>query len=155
MLLEARGWTACGAFDAAGKAECRDSAGNPAWAHLTDMARQWNRALAVGVSQRPQGPMAEPTLRSGEISAAIDKRRALSRVGPTALEVTFAPCPKMVDGRHANNTWLQEMPDPVTKLVWDNAAILSPTTAKQLGVKNKDVVTIALGSRSIRAGVWV
>ena len=52
-----------------------------------------------------------------------------------SLEVTFAPCPKMVDGRHANNTWLQEMPDPVTKLVWDNAAILSPATAKALGLE--------------------
>jgi molybdopterin-containing oxidoreductase family iron-sulfur binding subunit len=154
-LLEARGWTACGAFDETGKAECRDSGGNPAWAHLTDVTRQWNRGLATGISQRPQGPMAAPALRSGEIFAAIDKVRTPERVGPAALEVTFAPCPKMVDGRHANNTWLQEMPDPVTKLVWDNAAILSPATAKQLGVQNKDVISIALGQRSIRAGVWV
>ena len=155
MILEARGWTACGAFDEMGKAECRDSAGNLALSHLSDVARQWNRALAAGISQRPQGPMAEPMLRSSEISAAMDKRRAPASVGPSALEVTFAPCPKMFDGRHANNTWLQEMPDPVTKLVWDNAAILSPATGKQLGIKSKDIVTITLGPRSIRAGVWV
>jgi Fe-S-cluster-containing dehydrogenase component/anaerobic selenocysteine-containing dehydrogenase len=155
MLLEARGWTACGAFDDTGKAECRDSAGNPAWAHLTDVERQWNRALATGISQRPQGPMPGPTLRTSDISAAINKEPAPARATPTALEVTFAPCPKMVDGRHANNTWLQEMPDPITKLVWDNAAILSPATAKQLGVEKKDVVTIALGARSMNAAVWI
>jgi molybdopterin-containing oxidoreductase family iron-sulfur binding subunit len=47
------------------------------------------------------------------------------------------------------------MPDPVTKLVWDNAAILSPATAKALGVQNKDVVRIAVGDRAITSGVWI
>ena len=61
----------------------------------------------------------------------------------------------MVDGAHANNTWLQEMPDPVTKLVWDNAAIVSPATAKALGIESKDVIKITVGDRSITAGVWV
>jgi Fe-S-cluster-containing dehydrogenase component/anaerobic selenocysteine-containing dehydrogenase len=155
MALASRGWMACGAFDETGKAECRDSAGNTIWAHITDVERQWNRSLATGIAQRPQGPMQGLSLRPGEIAAAIEKRKALSRLGPNALEVTFAPCPKMVDGRHANNTWLQEMPDPVTKLVWDNAAIVSPATASELGLKSKDLVTISLGPRSIRAGVWI
>ena len=62
--------------------------------------------------------------RSPPPSTAARPRRA----APGAFEVTFAPCPKMVDGRYANNTWLQELPDVVTKLVWDNAAILSPAT---------------------------
>ena len=61
----------------------------------------------------------------------------------------------MVDGRHANNTWLQEMPDPVTKLVWDNAAILSPATAQSLGVASKDVLKISVGDRSITAAAWI
>jgi Fe-S-cluster-containing dehydrogenase component/anaerobic selenocysteine-containing dehydrogenase len=155
MLLGSRGLSGCGAFDDMGKAECRDTAGNAAWAHITDVERQWNRALATGIAQRPQAPMQGLTLRQVEIAAAIDRRRPAVRVGPGALEVTFAPCPKMVDGRHANNTWLQEMPDPVTKLVWDNAAILSPATAKELGLESKDVVTIAVGPRSIRAAVWI
>ena len=91
--------------------------------------------------------------RHAEILAAIRKRQAPARVGPGSLEVTFAPCPKMVDGRYANNTSLQELPDPVTKLVWDNAAIGSPATAKELGVDNQDIVSIAVGPRSIRAAV--
>jgi Fe-S-cluster-containing dehydrogenase component/anaerobic selenocysteine-containing dehydrogenase len=155
VVLGGRGLLGCGPFDAAGKAECHDVAGNVAWAHMLDVERHWNRALATGIAQRPQGPIQGLSLRQGEIAAAIDKRPAMPRVGPGALEVTFAPCPKMVDGRHANNTWLQEMPDPVTKLVWDNAALLSPATAKELGLGSSDVVTIALGPRSIRAAVWV
>jgi len=38
------------------------------------------------------------------------------------------------DGRYANNSWMQEMPDPVTKLTWDNALLVSPKTATALGV---------------------
>ena len=104
------------------------------------------------VRRRPGSPR---PIRVGDIAAAIDKSALPAPVGPGALEVTFAPCPKMVDGAHANNTWLQEMPDPVTKLVWDNAAIVSPATAKALGVDSKDVIKIAVGDRSITAGVWV
>ena len=72
-------------------------------------------------------PASRPSLAAGGVAAAIDGRKAPAR-GPGAFEVTFAPCPKMVDGRYANNTWLQELPDRVTKLVWDNAAIVSPAT---------------------------
>ena len=41
----------------------------------------------------------------------------------------------MLDGRHAHNAWLQELPDPVTKVTWDNYACLSPAAATKLGVR--------------------
>ena len=50
------------------------------------------------------------------------------------LEITFHPSYALYDGRFANNSWLQEMPDPLTRLTWDNAAIFSPATAEKLGV---------------------
>ncbi len=53
------------------------------------------------------------------------------------IEVVFAPCTKVDDGRHANNGWLQELPDPITKLTWDNAALISPAFAKKLGHDQK------------------
>src|SRR6185312_5979501 len=104
------------------------------------------RSLAVGSMQRsqPNAPV-QVTFRSPDVGAAIEKRTAPAKVGPGSLEVTFAPCPKMVDGANANNTWLQELPDPVTKLVWDNAAIVSPATAKALGIQNKDLLKITVG----------
>ena len=46
------------------------------------------------------------------------------------------------DGRHAHNPWLQELPDPITKVVWDNYANLSPATAKDLGIGEDDVVRL-------------
>jgi molybdopterin-containing oxidoreductase family iron-sulfur binding subunit len=143
----------CGPFDPSGSSECHDATGKPHTLHVSDVEHEWNRSLAKGVIQRA-APAQAPDLKAAEIATAIGSRKAPPRPAPGALEVTFAPCPKMFDGRYANNTWLQELPDPVTKLVWDNAAILSPATAAQLGVKDKDVVTIAVGGRSVTAGVW-
>ena len=50
----------------------------------------------------------------------------------------------MDDGRYANNGWLQELPDPITKLTWDNAAMMSPNFAKSLGIETGDLVQISI-----------
>jgi molybdopterin-containing oxidoreductase family iron-sulfur binding subunit len=52
------------------------------------------------------------------------------------LELVFRPDPTIHDGRFANNGWLQELPKPIFKLTWDNAAIVSPATAARLGIRN-------------------
>jgi molybdopterin-containing oxidoreductase family iron-sulfur binding subunit len=52
------------------------------------------------------------------------------------LEVIFRPDPTIHDGRFANNGWLQELPKPITRLTWDNAALMSPRTARDLGIRN-------------------
>lgn len=54
-----------------------------------------------------------------------------------AMEVVFQPCSKIWDGRHVNNGWLQEAPDPVSKVTWDNAALISVKTAKALEIDLK------------------
>ena len=54
----------------------------------------------------------------------------------------------MDDGRYANNGWLQELPDPITKLTWDNAALISPAYAKKLGVLTGDLIQIAINEKS-------
>jgi MoCo/4Fe-4S cofactor protein with predicted Tat translocation signal len=71
------------------------------------------------------------------------------------LEIVFRPDPTIGDGRYANNGWLQEIPKPLTKLTWDNAAMLSPTTAERLRVSNGDVVKLSLNGREVRAPIWI
>jgi len=86
--------------------------------------------------------------------------------GPGNLDVVFHRDYKLDDGRHNNNGWLQELPDPITKLTWDNAILMSPKTAQELGVAQPSkldqtqrfydqVVEIQLGGRTVRGPVWV
>ena len=70
------------------------------------------------------------------------------------LEVIFRPDPTIYDGRFANNGWLQELPKPITKLTWDNAAIISPATAHRFNVDNRRHGEAHLsGPHAARAGV--
>ncbi len=78
---------------------------------------------AVNVAFDPQ--------RSGSVFA---KNPALVALSADNLEVRFATDHKMDDGRFANNGWLQECPDPMTKIAWDNAILVSPRLAKELGI---------------------
>jgi molybdopterin-containing oxidoreductase family iron-sulfur binding subunit len=71
------------------------------------------------------------------------------------LEVVFRPDPNVLDGRYANNGWLQELPKPLSKLTWDNAAYVSYNTAQDYQLKNEDVIEIALDGRTARMPVWV
>jgi molybdopterin-containing oxidoreductase family iron-sulfur binding subunit len=71
-----------------------------------------------------------------------------------SLEVFFYRDAKMDDGRFANNGWMQELPDPITKLTWDNAVLVSRKTARELGVQNGDLVEITLNGRSVTGPIW-
>ncbi len=72
-----------------------------------------------------------------------------------ALEVVFRPDPAIGDGEWANNGWLQELPKPITRLTWDNAAMVSPATAETLGTTTGDFVTISVNGGSLNAGVYI
>jgi molybdopterin-containing oxidoreductase family iron-sulfur binding subunit len=94
------------------------------------------------------------TLNEGGIAPAIAavKNPALSK---SSLEVVFYRDYSLDDGRYSNNGWLQELPDPITKIVWDNPILISHRTAQELGVKNSDMVDVQLGGRSVRGPIWV
>lgn len=70
------------------------------------------------------------------------------------LEVIFYRDAKVDDGRYANNGWMQELPDPVAKITWDNAVLVSRKTARELGVANGDVVEISLNGRKVSGPIW-
>ena len=74
---------------------------------------------------------------------------------PVGLEIVFLPSPSLHDGRFANDGWLQELPDPLTKLTWDNPALVSPKTAESLGLANEDVVRVDYAGRSLELPVWL
>ncbi len=115
-----------------------------------DFEAWWRRAVHDGVVADTALPPKTPTLHGENISV----RARAPRLGGK-LEVIFRPDPAVYDGRFANNGWLQELPRPVTKLTWDNAAIVSPATAHYLGVKTGDMLQLTYQGRSLRAPAWV
>lgn len=111
-----------------------------------DFEKFWNRSVHDGViANTASKPV---TMRgSAAVSAALP---------PSApIEVVFRTDPTVYDGRYGNNGWLQELPKPMTKLTWDNAAILSPALAKSLGVQNDDRVRISVADGHVEAGVLI
>jgi Fe-S-cluster-containing dehydrogenase component len=66
------------------------------------------------------------------------------------VEVVLTPDASVYDGRYLDNPWLQEAPDPITKLTWDNAAWLSVRTFRDLGLKKDgDMVTVTVGEKKL------
>lgn len=115
-----------------------------------DFERAWRAALERGSLPAPAAQtVATPRLAEAALKKLAPPRRT------RGLVVQFVPSPAVYDGRFANNPWLQELPQPLTKLTWDNAAYLSPATAHRLGVKTGDVLEIAYAGRRLEAPAWV
>jgi molybdopterin-containing oxidoreductase family iron-sulfur binding subunit len=71
------------------------------------------------------------------------------------VEVVWQASPNMYDGRFAGIGWLQELPHPITKITWDNAALISQSMADVFGLSNGDVVKIDVNNRSLEIPVWI
>ncbi len=139
-----------------------------------DFNKFWRKALHDGFITKPSDNSRAGTEQS---SASFAVGQGLASVASAqaseGLEIVFRPDPTIHDGRFANNGWLQEAPKPITTLVWDNAAIMSPATAARLGLgttsngiaTNKlgyiggefvvDQVDLTLDGRTVRAPVWI
>ncbi|TWU23859.1 Tetrathionate reductase subunit B precursor [Novipirellula galeiformis] len=118
-------------------------------------ARQWRQLLHDGFSD---------DVKYGESLEVSGEAKALTAKSPVAItpeeldadnfEVIFVPADGLYDGRFANNGWLQELPQALTKLTWDNAALLSPSTAKKLGVHHGLVVALTQGDATVEMPVY-
>ena len=110
-------------------------------------------------------------LNSAGVALAVARKHELPAVGRDSIEVRFVAGLTVDDGRFANNGWLQECPDPITKISWDNAVLISPRLAKDLGIdspaslvqvarkdladfdkgrENARVVEVTVGGRKLR-----
>lgn len=95
---------------------------------------------------------------TAKLVSELDKQLPLGRLprsaGDEQLEVVISSGSSTYDGRFANNAWLQETPDAISKLTWDNAAAMSPATAKQLGVTHGDVIQLAANNGHVDLPVF-
>ena len=111
--------------------------------------KAWRKVVHDGLAANTALPAADT------LPPSSSKAVASQEAAPGALEIVFKPDYTVWDGRFCNNGWLQETPKPITKLMWDNAALLSPRLAERLGVRNEDVVALTFQGRSVHAPVWI
>jgi molybdopterin-containing oxidoreductase family iron-sulfur binding subunit len=121
--------------------------------------RKWlNDGVIPGTKFAPINP---------ELKLSVTSLPAATAVPADQVEYIFRPDPSVYDGRFANNGWLQELPKPVTKLTWDNAALVSPKFAQKKDLAHKvvsrggehgqirsAVVDIALNGSKVTAAAW-
>jgi MoCo/4Fe-4S cofactor protein with predicted Tat translocation signal len=129
-----------------------------------EFAARWQTALHDGIIR----DSAFPVITTIQSRIPAGSAKAAPTPNATDLEIVFQTDPSIFDGRYANNGWLQELPKATTKLTWDNAAIMSPRTAKELileygafahggehGGYDAPLVMLKLGDREVRAPVWI
>ncbi|HEY3789841.1 MAG TPA: 4Fe-4S dicluster domain-containing protein, partial [Urbifossiella sp.] len=131
--------------------------------NAADFDTFWNSAVQKGVVAET----ARPKEHTPTLSKNWAKESSLL-ASNESLELSFRPDPFLFDGRFANNGWLQELPKPVTKLTWGNAAFMSPATAANLGIRmdtvghggqhagvETDVVELRYRGRSVRGPAFI
>jgi molybdopterin-containing oxidoreductase family iron-sulfur binding subunit len=108
----------------------------------------WKKALNDGVLAGT---------KAAEIKPTVDGKRLhpSPAVVANGIEVGFVPSATTWDGRFANNAWMQEAPDPITKLVWTNVALISPAMGREKGWKDGDMVALTRGNLKLEAAVMV
>jgi MoCo/4Fe-4S cofactor protein with predicted Tat translocation signal len=128
-----------------------------------DFEKFWRKTLNDGVVANTAYPAISVSSKFSAASLPASKPAAGEE-----LEFIFRPDPTVYDGRFANNGWLQELPKPVTKLTWDNAALVSPRTAEKLALTHSvaarggehgqilsNVIDIALSNSKVTAAAWI
>ncbi|MBI2815792.1 MAG: TAT-variant-translocated molybdopterin oxidoreductase [Acidobacteria bacterium] len=122
------------------KRQSRD--GNGAGAAGADFQSFWDASVEAGIAQIKTASTTHPFR-----GAAVAAPAAAGALSADEFSLVLYPKVALGDGRHAHNPWLQELPDPISKITWDNYASVSPAAATRLGLKEGDVVRLELQSR--------
>jgi MoCo/4Fe-4S cofactor protein with predicted Tat translocation signal len=102
---------------------------------------QWRSVLHTGYLAADQERHKQfPTINLEAVLKTVSRQDQAVMSG---IEVTFYPDPSVYDGRYINNAWLQELPDPQTKITWGNAALVSPGDAEKLAIGHGDILEVS------------
>ena len=115
-----------------------------------DFKRFWYGALHDGAILVDESPKSLGSFNNSAFNGLKNTTTNLS-----GYAVILSESYSIGDGKYANNGWLQELPHPVSKMTWDNYAAISKNTAKELGVKNDDKISVAVGNRTLEIPVLI
>ncbi len=109
--------------------------------------RVWKRSLHDGVVAK--------SARDAQQVRVGPMKLTQPAAAPAEFDITFLSDASMYDGRHANSGWLQELPDPITKMTWDNPALISKSDADRAGIKTGDIINIKVAGRSLDIAAYI
>jgi MoCo/4Fe-4S cofactor protein with predicted Tat translocation signal len=111
----------------------------------------WRRSLHNGVIADSAPDPVQPSLSGSFASDVADALIGASN----DFEVIFRLDPRIYDGRFSYNSWLHEIPHPLTKITWDNFAMISANTADALRLDNEQIISITVGNNIMEIPVYV
>jgi len=139
-----------------------------------DFEASWKKFIHDGVLENSAPKPVAVQISAEKLNNAVAQFAPPQSAGGDQYEIVFHRDYSVDDGRYNNNGWLQETPDPITKIVWENAFLVSPKTAQALSlslaagrdpedyknndigvVKGHDVVELEIGGRKITGPVWI
>lgn len=109
----------------------------------------WNVSLRDGFVKGSGGQTAQVAFNSGALNGLLADAKPAAAPSESAFEVVLAPSSHAWDGRYIANAWLQEAPDPVTKLTWDNAAWIGSKSFHDLKLKEGQMITISVNGSEL------
>lgn len=118
---------------------------------ITSQDAFWNKALQEGVFE-PSPVAATVVTFAGNIQNAAS---ALAATKSEGLDVVLYEKVGIGNGAQANNPWLQELPDPISKVCWDNYVAMSPKMAESKGLKQGNVVEVKIGNKTVKGPVYL
>ncbi len=117
----------------------------------TSYEKSWRTVLHDGLLKGSGSPAVQISVDAKSIASQI---AVTGPADPDRTEIVFGVS-HLYDGRFANVGWLQELPDPITKLTWDNVASMSKSTADSLGVENGDMIQLELQGHTVNMPIWI
>lgn len=118
------------------------------------LGKAWRKVLHDGVYANSN--METASLKMDAIKNAVAKAsKAVKVPAKESLDVVFYSSSSINEEAFANNGWMQEVPDPVTKVSWDNVALINPKTAESLGVNARDLIQLTVNGKTIEIVAWV
>ncbi len=115
----------------------------------------WQSCVQKGVYNAAHGPATSVTINDSVLNSAALALSDQSKVSAKDFEITTYESVALRDGAKANNPWLQELPDPITKATWDNYFSVNPSDATKLAIKDGDIVTVGKDNKSLTLPVIV
>lgn len=115
----------------------------------------WDQTLQRGVFIPDPAQFSTPVFKSGALNDTVARLISAPAETPESLGVVLYQKISIRDGQYANNPWLQELPDPITKITWDNYTSVSPAYAATAGLQEGSVVRITRGATALELPVHI